>query len=105
MSNIFTHWKTTVSGIMSFVIAAAGVTTSYAAAQLAVNPASGKTLVTVSGISTLAAGIAKAVIGAISQDAGTTQAVVPGQPGIQTVPSHEVPNDPQAIAVPKEPSK
>lgn len=43
----------------------------------------------------------RAAAGYLQQDAGTTEALVPGSPNPVPVPSHEMPNDPSAVPVAK----
>lgn len=64
-------WKSTVSGILSFIMATAGVLTSFAAAQLVADPAKGKVWVSITAGCTLASALGKSWIGLISKDAET----------------------------------
>ena len=91
MNHILTNWRTSLSGFLSFVIATAAVFTALPPAWL--NPKYSAAL-------TIASGLAKAWVGLISKDAGTTEALVPGK-GIESVASHETPNDPSAVPTAK----
>jgi hypothetical protein len=65
-----TNWKSTVSGILSFIMATAGVLTAFAAAQLAANPTqNAKLYAYITGACTLASGLGKAWIGLLTTDA------------------------------------
>jgi hypothetical protein len=77
--------KTTISGVLSFVaitcatlIPFVPVTARYAFGGLAI-----------------AGALSKAYLLAISKDAGTVEAIVPGSPAPQAVPSTEIPLDPK----------
>ena len=89
MNHILTNWRTSLSGFLSFIIATGAVFTAMPPNWL--NPKYSAGL-------TIAVGLAKAWVGMISKDAGTTEAIVPGQ-GVKVVESHETPNDPNAIPV------
>jgi hypothetical protein len=67
-------WKSTASGILSFVMATAGTLTAFAAAQVAVNPAQSKVYAYITAGCTLASGLAKAWIGLLTKDADTVTA-------------------------------
>jgi hypothetical protein len=92
MNTILTHWKSSVSGLLTATLATSA---AFLAPPL-------NTLIPAKWVLYLGAAqiIGKVWIGLISQDAGTVQAVIPGQPGIQTVPSHEIPDDPKAVVIP-----
>lgn len=64
-----TSWKSTVSGILSFVMATTGVLTAFAAAQAVANPAQSKLYLGIVTGCTLASGLGKAWIGLLSKDA------------------------------------
>lgn len=81
------HWKTSLQGILSTIIALSG----SAAFVGQLNPKAAATLMTMGGL-------AKAALGVFQKDAGQQEAYVPGK-GIETVASHESPNDPNAIPV------
>lgn len=66
-----TSWKSTVSGVLSFVVATTATLTAFAAAQAAANPAQSKTYAYIIAGCTLASGLGKAWIGLISKDADT----------------------------------
>jgi hypothetical protein len=89
MATIFTHWKSTVRGILVFVITTCGVLFSSGILN-------GRAAATVALISALAT----AYVGIISQDAGVQVASIAGGPPV-AVSSHEVPDQPDAIPVSK----
>jgi hypothetical protein len=93
VNNILTHWKSTVSGILTATLATSA---AFLAPPL-------NSLVPAKVILWLGAFqiIGKVWIGLISQDAGTVQAYIPGQVGVQNVPAHELPDDPKAVVVTK----
>ena len=65
-----TSWKSTVSGLLSFLISTSAVLTAFAAAQLAANPtANAKLYAYITAGCTLASGLGKAWIGLITKDA------------------------------------
>lgn len=43
--------------------------------------------------------VAKAIVGHLTIDAGTQLAYIPNQKKVEVVASHEIPNDPAAVAV------
>jgi hypothetical protein len=78
---LFTHWKTTVMGLIGAAIAVLmGITTVPAGSKW---------------IAYALAGLS-ALLGSIQKDAGTTEALMPGSLTPQAVPSHEDPDDPTA---------
>jgi len=93
------NWKTSVSGLLTFVMVTCGSVASYLAVV-------GKTPVTtdILGACTLISGLCHVWVGLISVDAG--QVVIPGAtPGAPMIaaPSHETPNDPTAKPVVPQP--
>lgn len=88
MSILGSNWKTTAAGGLSFIMATTGPLTAYFA--LIHNPTAWQAQVP--GACTLAAGLCRAWIGIISKDAGTQEAILPGQSEPQMVESHEVPD-------------
>jgi len=89
-------WKSTAAGLLSGYLAIVGPVTAYLATTP--NPTGTK----IAGAMTLAGVIARAWLGVIQKDAGSTPAIVPGSPVVQQVPSHETPDQPGAIPVTKE---
>jgi hypothetical protein len=79
----FSHWKTTANGILGFFIATGAVLTAVPSSFI--NPK-------ISAGLTVSLALARAWVGILQQDAGTTTAIVPGS-GVQPVPSHEIPDD------------
>jgi hypothetical protein len=69
MATTATSWKSTVSGILSFVMATAGVLTSFAAAQMIADPSRSKTWIIITIGCTLASALGKAWIGLLTTDA------------------------------------
>jgi hypothetical protein len=97
VNNILTHWKSSVSGLLTATLA-----TSAAFLAPPLNTlVSAKVILWVGAFQI----IGKIWIGLISQDAGTVQAMVPGKEGVQTVPAHELPDDPKAVPVVTPPVK
>lgn len=90
------NWKSTVQGFLSLAVIV-GLSLQGSLAALAPSPQTIKVLTYLN----IGIGVAKAVLGVFQHDAGTTTALVPGQSGVQVVPAHEVPNDPDAIPVAK----
>jgi hypothetical protein len=88
-ATIFTHWKSSASGILVLVITTCGV--------LLANPLTntGKS----AAILALISALATAYVGIISKDAGTQEAIPPGGGPAVAVPSHEVPDQPGAKAI------
>jgi hypothetical protein len=89
-ATIFTHWKSTVQGLLVFIT----VTCQVLSASSIFN---GKAANIVSLISALAF----AYIGVISKDSGVQVASIAGGPP-RAVPSHEVPDSSAAVPVKKE---
>jgi methionyl-tRNA synthetase len=78
--------KTTISGILSFVAITSATLAPFipqTASRICIGLA-------------ISGALSRAYLGAISKDAGTEQAIVPGSADPQTVPSHEVPDNPKA---------
>lgn len=98
-------WKSTAAGILSFLIA----TLTTVSALLAGNDLSaGGGIGTVHVATWVVIGVNASLalcrtwVGLITKDADTVTAIVPGQPGIQNVPAHPIPDDPTAkVVVPK----
>ncbi len=88
MSTAFTHWKSSANGVLIFIIVTCGVLAGD-------NILPSKW----AGIVALIMALARAYVGIISMDAGTTLAKVPGISAPQAVPSHEIPDDPKSKAV------
>jgi hypothetical protein len=95
------HWKTSVQGILSFLSVTATAVAGWLVLQIVLDPAwKGKTsYVYVAGASSLVAALCKAWLGLFQKDAGTVPATLPGVPGVQQVPAHEIPDDPAAKPV------
>jgi hypothetical protein len=93
MSNPLTNWKTSASGILSFITATGAVLTALPTGTIPQRWAAGVTI---------ASGLAKAYIGLISKDAGVVEAIPAGQSKPQAMASTEVPIDPTATVVTKE---
>ena len=92
-STLLNNWKTTAAGLLSGYLAIVGPVTAYLATTS--NPKATQ----ICGALTLAGVIARAWLGMIQKDAGTTPALVPGSATPQLVPSHEVPDSASAIPV------
>lgn len=91
MNNILTHWKSTVSGLLTATLA-----TSAALLTPPLNTLIPPKVVLYLGAAQI---IGKVWIGLISQDAGTVMATVPGSSVPVAVPAHELPDDPSAKPV------
>jgi hypothetical protein len=83
-ATIFTHWKSSVQGLLVFITTTCGVLT-----------ASGMLNANATKYVALASALGFAYIGIISKDSGVQVATVAGVP--QAVTSHEVPDDPTAV--------
>ena len=93
MNHVFgPNWKTTCSGICSFLMITGVFVSGYLATQVA-NPAPWQ--IKLASGCTFAVGLMKVWIGFLMVDAGQVQAVVPGA-GVQTVAAHETPDIPGA---------
>lgn len=91
MNTIFAHWKSTLSGVLTTTLA-----TSAAFLAPPLNAlVSPKTVLWLGAFQV----VGKIWIAAITKDAGTVPAIVPGKDGIQQVAAHEVPDDKTAIPV------
>ena len=89
------HWKTTIQGLLSFVV----ITGIFIQFQpLPVVPEWFKPWALDAA---WFLGFAKFLLAIMQKDAGTVTAVVPGIPGVQSVPSHEIPDSPAAVPVVK----
>jgi hypothetical protein len=91
MNTILTHWKSSLSGILTATLATSA---AFLAPPL-------NTMVSAKVILWLGAFqiVGKIWIGLISKDAGTTLAITPGSTTPEAVPSHELPDQPAARAV------
>ena len=92
MNQIFVHWKSTVSGLLT-----ASLATSAAFLAPPLNAYVPPKVVLWLGAFQI---VGKVWIGLISKDAGTVEAIVPGSSTPQSVPAHEIPDNPQAVIVP-----
>jgi hypothetical protein len=92
IQHAFVNWKSTVSGLLSFVIATGAVITA-----IPNHIVSSK----VSGIATIAVGLAKAWVGLIATDAGVVAAITRDGGAPVAMPSTEVPLQPGAVVVPQ----
>ena len=98
MSKIFgPNWKTTFSALCSFFM----ITGIFISGYLATvpNPTAWETKLSVA--CTFAIGLFKVWIGFLQIDAGSIEALVPGSSTPQSVPSHEVPDQPGVKVAPK----
>jgi hypothetical protein len=86
------HWKSTAGGFLT-------VSLTTSTAILAVPGVN--TFIQPKHLTFLMIGqaVAKVWISLIQEDAGVVEAHVPGQPGTQMVPAHEVPDQSNAIPV------
>jgi hypothetical protein len=85
-ANVFKSPKTTITGLCG-----AGIAITLAWMSL---PPKASVPVTIIAI-------LRALVDFTKQDAGVTSAIVPGSPTPQLVPSHEVPDDPNATPTSK----
>jgi len=81
---LFKNWKTTANGFLSLFITT-GITLQVLNSPL-FGPKFNMGLV-------VAMAVARAWVGLLQKDAGTTLAIVPGELGVQSVPSHETPDN------------
>jgi hypothetical protein len=88
----FSNPKTSLSGILSFLMVTGGYLAGYAVLHQT------PFWVKVGAASSFISGLAKVYIGLRMKDAGTELATVPGSSTPQVVPSHEVPDNPAAQA-------
>jgi hypothetical protein len=91
MNSALTHWKSTVSGILTTTLA----TTAAFLAPPMNSLISSKHVLWIGAFQVLG----KIWISLITQDAGTVLAKVPGSSDPQIVPAHSVPDDPKAVAI------
>jgi hypothetical protein len=103
MNTALTHWKTTVNGILAFLITTLTVfsgflgTIDVTSSGPSVSSIHVSTWVSV-GV-TLALALCRAWVGLLQQDAGQTPAIPAGGGPVTLVPSHEIPNDPKATPI------
>lgn len=96
MSKIFgKDWKSTCGAYLTVGMTVGGFVTSY----LATIPSPKPWEVELSGALTTVVALSKVIVGHMTQDAGTQLAFVPATKAVEVVPSHELPNDPAAVAV------
>jgi len=93
LTHAFENWKTTASGILSFLM----ITGTFVSGYFALNQS--PTALKISGIATFVSSLAKVYIGALLTDAGKTPVVLPGSPVVQMAASHETPDNPAATPV------
>lgn len=91
LPHLASNWKSTVSSILTATLATSA---AFLAPPL-------NTLVSAKVILWIGAAqiIGKIWIGLLTQDAGTTLAILPGDSKPEVVPSHEVPDEPAATVV------
>lgn len=89
MSHLLANWKTTLQSVLTSVIGLSAVAPSLSF----LSPKQAGLLVS-AGV------LAKVVLGLFQQDAGSTVAIVKGQTESQVVPSHEIPDSPNAKPIP-----
>lgn len=101
---LFTHWKSTAQGFLSFISVSAMSVAGWLTLQVALDPgwAKSKSYIYVAGGAALAGALAKAWLGMFQKDAGTVMAQLPGQ-APEAMPGHPVPDNPAATAVVKQP--
>lgn len=86
-------WKSTVSSVLTATLFLTAALLASPQLQTTLSP---KALLWIGGVQS----VAKILIGLITQDAGTVQAITPTSGGqVVTVASHEVPSVPGAVAV------
>lgn len=99
MAKVFgPDWKSTCSAYLTIFFTVGGILTGY----LAQLPHPKPWEIWLSSTLTSLVAIAKLIVGHMTQDAGTSVAVVPGEPKPVPVSSHELPDDPSATVVKKE---
>lgn len=100
MNHILLNWKSSLAGVLSFLIMALTTIVGFMGASDVGGGGGLHTSTKVLAYCNLALALCRGAVGLIQTDAGTVAAVVPGQ-GIQAVPSHETPDSPVAKAVVK----
>lgn len=95
LSNITVHWKSSLSGILTVSLTTTATLLALPQIQTLVSP---KVLLWIGAFQA----VGKVWVSLIQQDAGTTIAVVPGNPEPQAVASHEIPNvQPAKVVLPE----
>lgn len=96
MSKIFgKDWKSTWAAYLTIASIGGGSVISY----LATIPSPTHWQLKLVSILTAATAVSRVILGHMMQDGGTQLAFVPATGIVEAVPSHEVPNDPAAVAV------
>lgn len=90
MNMILTHWKTTVSSVLTVLIATG---TYFMAVPSTIISQKWATIITI------VVGLAKVWLGLVQQDAGVVVATTPANPTPHAEPAHEVPDSPAAQPV------
>jgi hypothetical protein len=88
-ASLTANWKSTVQAILSAIIGLGAIAPSLSI----LSPK-------VAGALVAAGAVAKVILGVSQKDAGVTLASTPS--GVETVPSHEIPDNPNAVPVTKE---
>lgn len=103
VAHAITNWKTTVNGVLAFLIATLTTVSGFLVAGDVTTGGVNAGAIHVSTWVVVSINIALALcrvwVGMLQTDSGKTTAVVPGNPAPVAVPSHEVPNDPAATPV------
>lgn len=94
------NWKSTVAGVLSFLITTLTTVTVFLGANVVMNPNSPKIYLYVTLGLNLALALCRAWVGLLTKDAGTTPAQLPGSTEVIPVASHEIPDNPAATPVP-----
>ncbi len=93
MNNFLSSWKSTVTGLLSFLVATGTVILAYTAAV----PGNATMAKITTGI-TIGLALCRAWMGLIQQDADSVKAVTPAG-DVKSVPAHPVPDNPADTAV------
>lgn len=100
IANFLTHWKTTVSGILSFLVTTLMTVSGFMGANDVNTEGTLQSHTKYAAYVTIALALCRAWIGFLQMDAGTTTAVTPSNPTPHAEPSHEIPDSPAAVPVP-----
>lgn len=98
LNRITTNWKTSLAGFLSFVSMTLITVTGFMGANDVNTEGVLQTHTKYVAYANIAVALCRVWIGLLQHDAGTQTALVPGK-GVQSVPSHEIPDSPNAIPV------
>jgi hypothetical protein len=104
MKVFLSHWKTSLNGILAFLITSLTIVSGFLGSTDVTNGVGIHASTKIAVGITVALALCRAWVGLLQQDSGTVLAVTPQSPIVPVpVPAHEIPDNPQAIpVVPKE---